>query len=269
MPRRWAPPIVVFHPENVSKINKPNLQVLAFRNIKALQRETPVTIAIETFGGKKRVITPEEIIEKGLPMVLDTSHLFPQRTFNMIKTYAHGIEAVHLSEERFDAHESCSMPHMPVEEFGIEVLKALKGQNWDGVVTLEYLPWYHDRLIPDVMTLTEKFGRKKGDEKDLEVRAMTKRKDEIKSIRQEDPGQEEKPSFFTATGEEIESVFRSAAKDAIARTHAMGRPSTHGDEKGIYRLYPDGHKEYIKIYFRDPDKEGQGTKRSSDIGEEL
>ena len=26
------------------------------------------------------------------------------------------------------------------------------------------------------------------------------------------------------------------------------RVRTHGDEQGIYQLYPDGHKEYIETY---------------------
>lgn len=48
--------------------------------------------------------------------------------------------------------------------------------------------------------------------------------------------------------EEKEAVAREAARKAIADTHAAGRPSTHGDEKGVYQLYPDGRKEYIKLY---------------------
>jgi len=48
--------------------------------------------------------------------------------------------------------------------------------------------------------------------------------------------------------EEKEAVVQEATRKAIAETHAAGRPSTHGDEKGVYQLYPDGHKEYIKLY---------------------
>ncbi len=48
--------------------------------------------------------------------------------------------------------------------------------------------------------------------------------------------------------EEKEAVAREAVRKAIADTHAAGRPSTHGDEKGVYQLYPDGRKEYIKLY---------------------
>ncbi|MGB9131361.1 MAG: hypothetical protein WCB90_01950 [Methanosarcina sp.] len=48
--------------------------------------------------------------------------------------------------------------------------------------------------------------------------------------------------------EEKEAVAREAVRKAIADTHAAGRPSTHGDKKGVYQLYPDGRKEYIKLY---------------------
>jgi len=54
--------------------------------------------------------------------------------------------------------------------------------------------------------------------------------------------------IWEMTKEEKEAVALGAVKKAIADTHAAGRPSTHGDEKGVYRLYPDGHKEYIKLY---------------------
>ena len=47
---------------------------------------------------------------------------------------------------------------------------------------------------------------------------------------------------------EIEILAGEAAKEAIDETHAAGRPSTHGDEKGVYHLFPDGHKEYTKLY---------------------
>ena len=53
-------------------------------------------------------------------------------------------------------------------------------------------------------------------------------------------------TFFDLTGQEIDAIVKSAAASAVARTHAAGCFSTHGDEKGVYRLYPDGRKEYIE-----------------------
>lgn len=55
-----------------------------------------------------------------------------------------------------------------------------------------------------------------------------------------------KTSIFELTDEETDAIVKSAATSAVARTHAAGRYSTNGDEKGIYRLYPDGRKEYIE-----------------------
>ncbi|MGD0237475.1 MAG: hypothetical protein ABSC55_23465 [Syntrophorhabdales bacterium] len=57
-----------------------------------------------------------------------------------------------------------------------------------------------------------------------------------------------KKSFFDMSGKEMEALLKEAAAEAIAKTHAAGLPTTHGDEKGVYRLYPDGHKEYTKRY---------------------
>ncbi len=46
------------------------------------------------------------------------------------------------------------------------------------------------------------------------------------------------------TAEESQSVVRYAAKEAIEQAHFQGIATTHLDDKGIYLLYPDGHKEY-------------------------
>ncbi len=42
-----------------------------------------------------------------------------------------------------------------------------------------------------------------------------------------------------------ERIFGEATKEAIASAHAAGLYTTHGDDKGVFRLYPDGHREYI------------------------
>lgn len=55
-----------------------------------------------------------------------------------------------------------------------------------------------------------------------------------------------KKTFQNMTKEEKEALFAEAAKIAISETHAQGRPSFHGDDKGMYYLYPDGKKEYIE-----------------------
>lgn len=47
---------------------------------------------------------------------------------------------------------------------------------------------------------------------------------------------------------EIEAVYGNATGKAIEKHRTAGRFTTHGDEKGVYRLYPDGRKEYIEVY---------------------
>ena len=53
---------------------------------------------------------------------------------------------------------------------------------------------------------------------------------------------------------QMDAIVKAAATAAIARTHAAGRPTTHADNKGIYRLYPDGHKIYIELYEQESGK---------------
>ena len=54
--------------------------------------------------------------------------------------------------------------------------------------------------------------------------------------------------FIDMDRAERETFFGEATKKAISKIHASGLPTTHGDEQGIYQLYPDGHKEYIETY---------------------
>lgn len=54
--------------------------------------------------------------------------------------------------------------------------------------------------------------------------------------------------FWEMNKEEQETLLAEGTKKAIAETHAAGRSTTHGDDKGVYNLYPDGRKEYIKLY---------------------
>lgn len=58
----------------------------------------------------------------------------------------------------------------------------------------------------------------------------------------------EGPSLLEMTREQKEARAGKATRTAIARSQALGHPTAHADEKGIYNLYPDGHKEYVKLY---------------------
>lgn len=147
---------LVFHPENVPVLERPNLQRQAVLHLRQLQRETKLRICVETFGHRKRVLTPEEVEEREMWMVLDTSHLYLNRILALIERYHRGIAAVHLSELRKD-EKGEQRPHLPVETYGINVLLALRAKGWSGTVTLKYLAEYHDRLLPEREALQEMF----------------------------------------------------------------------------------------------------------------
>lgn len=57
--------------------------------------------------------------------------------------------------------------------------------------------------------------------------------------------------YFDLPKEEKEKIFARATKAAIAEAHALGLATTHGDGKGIYKLYPDGRREYTRLYTKE------------------
>lgn len=146
--------VVVFHPEVFAQNVRLDKQILALQNIKRLQRETDtVQVGIEAFGNKKRVLTPEEICQKGLWLVLDTSHLFPERSLQIVEQWHKQICEVHLSEGNDKGQ------HQPVQGYGYQILDALKAKGWDGPVTLEYMFEYHGQMIEDRKRLEERYGK--------------------------------------------------------------------------------------------------------------
>lgn len=53
-------------------------------------------------------------------------------------------------------------------------------------------------------------------------------------------------TFWEMNKAQQEQFLAEAAKEAIAKTHAAGRPTTHADEDGrLYKLYPDGKRVYV------------------------
>ena len=64
-------------------------------------------------------------------------------------------------------------------------------------------------------------------------------------------GAEAKKSFFDMSGEERTAMYADGITAEVARHHAEERYTTHGDEHGVYRLYPDGRKRYVNRSDRD------------------
>lgn len=48
------------------------------------------------------------------------------------------------------------------------------------------------------------------------------------------------------TKEEKEKLLAEGVAKEIAKVHSLGLPTTHADIHGVYHLYPDGTKVYIK-----------------------
>ncbi|MFC5734322.1 hypothetical protein [Cytobacillus gottheilii] len=48
--------------------------------------------------------------------------------------------------------------------------------------------------------------------------------------------------------DEAECILRQSAKRDIENKHKLGLPTRTVDELGVYDLYPDGRKEYVKLY---------------------
>lgn len=51
--------------------------------------------------------------------------------------------------------------------------------------------------------------------------------------------------------DEADRILREFFKKEIEKTHKLGLPVRTADELGVYDLYPDGRKEYVKLYKND------------------
>ena len=139
---------ITVHP-NIDKKNKPEAQKAVLAFLKELQSDSRANFSVETFGNKKRVFTPDEIMEFNLPMTLDVSHIREDgRVMEIIEKYHRNISVVHLSSR------APGLQHYPVDGFCIKVLETLREKDWPGNIILEYMPWHHYRIRDDIKELT-------------------------------------------------------------------------------------------------------------------
>lgn len=139
---------ITLHPNNVSKDKTAQDEVL--RNLEYFSGlyNGEVTFCIETFEGKRRVFTPDEIVRLNLPMTLDTSHVRDnEKIWSLLKGYKENILNVHLS-----AREG-NRQHLPIDSFCKEVVHYLIDNKWEGNVVLEYLFEFHDQMLSDFKML--------------------------------------------------------------------------------------------------------------------
>jgi len=139
---------ITLHPNNVAKDK--TIQDEALKNLEyflGLYKDD-VVFCIETFEGKRRVLTPDEITSFNLPMTMDTSHIRDDaKVWSLIKDYKERILNVHLS-----AREGTNQ-HLPIDGFCKDVVRYLIDSKWAGNVILEYLFEFHDQMLKDLELL--------------------------------------------------------------------------------------------------------------------
>ena len=111
---------ITLHPNNIKKDKA--VQDKALKNLEyfAGLYKDEVVFCIETFEGKRRVFTPDEIASLSLPMTLDTSHIRDdKKVWSLIKEYKERILNVHLS-----AREGAKQ-HLPIDDFCKDVVHYL------------------------------------------------------------------------------------------------------------------------------------------------
>jgi hypothetical protein len=143
--------IVVFHPETSSKEMRRKGQEAAILNLKYVQDRTQAIVAVETFREEDRVLTPDEIMENHLPMVLDTS-LVPKPEITWImESYRTHVVNLHLSAVIHNERHAATGRFRPVDSdpFCLDILDRLQELEWKGVVTLEYMPWLSAKSMED------------------------------------------------------------------------------------------------------------------------
>lgn len=140
--------IITLHPNNVNKDKV--VQDEALNNLEYFTGlyKDEVVFCIETFEGKRRVFTPDEIASLNLPMTLDISHIREdEKVWSLIKGYKERILNIHLS-----AREGAKQ-HLPIDDFCKDVVRYLIDSKWNGNVILEYLFEFHDQMLKDLEVL--------------------------------------------------------------------------------------------------------------------
>ncbi len=152
--------IIVFHPEPLPSGDE-GKQRAALDNILHLQDRTRVAIALETFWDSRRVITPDAIMQNQMPMVLDTSRLPKSEVIWAVESYYTHIVNIHLSAVTRDSGlKGIARPHQPIDRDGfcMDLLDRLHEMGWYNVVTLEYMPWLHEKVLEDRRLLERIYG---------------------------------------------------------------------------------------------------------------
>lgn len=142
---------VTLHPSKCFNAEvRPGRQTAALRNLKLAQAQTDIILALETLGHGKCLHTCPEIMESGAPMVLDTTHIGWEASYNVLSRYADKIVTIHLSERTEESQ------HLPVEKKSLDFVEHLCGIGWRGNIILEYWPWRSGYYTGDIEKVKER-----------------------------------------------------------------------------------------------------------------
>jgi hypothetical protein len=157
--------IMVLHPEPLPAGRAGDTVLENIRHLQdRMQDRTRVTIAMETFWDTERVLTPDAIMNNQIPMVLDTSRLPKSEIIWAIETYHTHIVNIHLSAVTRDRGlKGLARQHQPIDRDGfcMDILDRLQELAWYNVVTLEYMPWLHGKVLEDRKLLERIYGPQK------------------------------------------------------------------------------------------------------------
>lgn len=144
---------VTFHPSKCGKAeDRESRQARAVANIRSAQARTKIALAVETLAHNRCLLSGDEIVEHGLPMVLDTTHVGWEKSGRLLARYADRIVTIHLSERTPEAH------HQPVTERALEFVDHLRAAGWLGNVILEYWPWRWQLYDRDVALIRKRLA---------------------------------------------------------------------------------------------------------------
>lgn len=144
---------ITLHPNNINKDKI--VQEKALENLKYFTDlyKDEIIFCIETFEGKRRVFTPDEIVSFNLPMTLDTTHIRDDKKIReLLKDYKNNIMNIHLSDKEGNKQ------HLPIDSFCKEIVNYLIESKWNGNVILEYLFEFHSQMLSDLESLKSNTG---------------------------------------------------------------------------------------------------------------
>ena len=145
--------VVLHTPKVHDQVDRMRRQQELLATVRKVEETHEARAAYETFRSRIRLLTTDDIINYGLPMVLDTSHMTADETEELVSTYAHSMPVVHLSQRQETGPRQATL-HLPIDSFCIELVQYLDDNDWEGAIVLEYNSKdQQDKMIADTQYL--------------------------------------------------------------------------------------------------------------------